>query len=121
MDLWLKERERLGIESEWLFVTVSIDKETKQRTYHQRKDVSSWIQMMEDILGVDAYCHMFRHYTCTRLHRLNLPSHVIQEFFAWSSAEMLSIYNDLTAEDEFGKYFDRDGVKEVKQGSLTDA
>lgn len=121
LDLWLKERERLGIESEWLFVTVSIDKETKQRIYHQRRDVSSWIQMMEDILGVDAYCHMFRHYTCTRLHRLNLPAHVIQEFFAWSSAEMLSIYNDLTAEDEFGKYFDRDGVKEVKQGSLTDA
>lgn len=76
--------------------------------------------MMEDILGVDAYMHMFRHYTCTRLHRLNLPSHVIQEYFSWSSAEMLGIYNDLTAEDEFGKYFDKDGVKDVKQGTLAD-
>ena len=33
---------------------------------------------------------------------------------------MLQIYNDLTAEDEFGKYFDKDGVKETAQGLLTD-
>ena len=55
---------------------------------------------------------------CTRLHRLNLPAHVIQEFFQWSSADMLFIYNDATAEDEFGKYFDKNGIKDVEQGSL---
>ena len=55
-----------------------------------------------------------------KLHRMNLPAHVIQEFFGWASSEMLQIYNDLTAEDEFGKYFTKDGVKEIKQGSLTD-
>lgn len=117
---WLKYRKEKAIDSEWLFVTTSIDKETKQRVYRQRKDTSSWIDMAEEILGVDVYLHAFRHYTCTRLHRLNLPSHVIQEFFQWSSADMLNIYNDLTAEDEFGKYFSKDGVKEVTQGSLTD-
>lgn len=120
LDLWLEERKRLSIDSEWLFVTATIDKETKERTYHQRKDATSWMDMAEKILGVDSYFHMFRHYTCTRLHRLNLPAHVIQEFFSWSSADMLAIYNDLTAEDEFGKYFDKNGVKEVKQASLTE-
>lgn len=119
IDLWFDYRQKNGIESEWMFVTVTIDKETKAKTYHQRKDTSSWVDMAEKILGVDVYLHAFRHYTCTRLHRLNLPSHVIQEFFAWSSADMLNIYNDLTAEDEFGKYFSKDGVKEVEQASLT--
>lgn len=51
---------------------------------------------------------------------MNLPAHVIQEFFGWASSEMLQIYNDLTAEDEFGKYFTKDGVNEIKQGSLTE-
>ena len=50
---------------------------------------------------------------------MTLPSHVIQEFFGWSSGDMLAIYNDLSAEDEFGKYFDKDGVKEVERSSLT--
>lgn len=120
IDLWLDYRQENGIESEWMFVTVTVDKETRVKIYHQRKDTSSWIDMAEKILGVDVYFHAFRHYTCTRLHRLNLPSHVIQEFFSWSSADMLNIYNDLTAEDEFGKYFGKDSVKEVKQASLTD-
>lgn len=119
IDLWLQEREKKDIESEWIFVTVSIDKDDKTRTYNQRKDTSSWVDMAEEILGVNVYLHAFRHYTCTKLHRLNLPSHVIQEFFQWSSADMLSLYNDLTAEDEFEKYFDKDGVKEVEQSNLT--
>ena len=74
--------------------------------------------MAEEILNVDIYLHAFRHYTCTKLHKLNLPSHVIQEFFQWDSAEMLSIYNDLTAEDEFSKYFTKHGVKNIEKGSL---
>lgn len=120
IDLWLKERKEKNVDSEWLFATASIVKETKEREWNRRKDISAWIDECTEILGVDFYLHALRHYTCTRLHRMNLPSHVIQEFFGWNSAEMLKIYNDLTAEDEFGKYFGRTGIKEVKQGSLTD-
>lgn len=120
IDLWMKEREDRGIDTEWMFTTVTVDKKNNSRIWKQRKDVSTWISECTEILGVDFYLHSLRHFTCTKLHRMNLPSHVIQEFFGWNSAEMLKIYNDLTAEDEFGKYFDKDGVKEVKQGSLTD-
>lgn len=119
IDLWMNERKEKGIDSEWMFVTVCIDK-NKNRTYNRRKDTSAWIDWCEEILEVDFYLHSLRHFTCTKLHRMNLPSHVIQEFFGWASSEMLKIYNDLTAEDEFGKYFDKGGVKEVKQGSLSD-
>ncbi|MSA02163.1 tyrosine-type recombinase/integrase [Lactonifactor sp. BIOML-A3] len=119
IDLWMNEREEKGIDSDWMFVTVSVDK-NKNRIYNQRKDTSTWVDWCEEILGVDFYLHSLRHFTCTKLHRMNLPSHVIQEFFGWASSEMLKIYNDLTAEDEFGKYFGKNGIKEIKQGSLTD-
>jgi len=120
LDLWMNERKEKGIDSEYLFSTKSVNKEDGSVTWGQRKDVDHWVKQFTEIIGVDFYFHCMRHYTCTRLHKMNLPAHVIQEFFGWSSSEMLKIYNDLTAEDEFGKYFDRDGIKEVKQGSLTD-
>ena len=119
IDLWLQYRKENGIESEWMFLTKT-RQEDGSYIYHARKDVSAWTEEFTDILGEDFYFHCLRHYTCTRLHRLNLPSHVIQEFFGWASSEMLQIYNDVTAEDEFEKYFDKNGVKEVQQGTLTE-
>ena len=118
IDLWMNERKEKGINSEWMFVTVTVN--GLERIWRKRKDTSSWVKQCTEILGVDFYLHSLRHYTCTKLHRMNLPAHVIQEFFGWASSEMLQIYNDLTAEDEFGKYFTKDGVKEIKQGSLTE-
>ena len=50
----------------------------------------------------------------------NIPIDVIKEFFGWSSTELVGIYNDSSAEDDFGKYFTKDGIKEGKQGSLSD-
>lgn len=119
IDLWLQYRKENGIESEWMFLTKA-RQEDGSHIYHARKDVSAWTEEFTDILGEDFYFHCLRHYTCTRLHRLNLPSHVIQEFFGWASSEMLQIYNDVTAEDEFEKYFDKNGVKEVQQGTLSE-
>lgn len=119
IDLWLQYRKENDIESEWMFVTKT-RQEDGSYIYHARKDVSAWTEEFTDILGEDFYFHCLRHYTCTRLHRLNLPSHVIQEFFGWASSEMLQIYNDVTAEDEFEKYFDKNGVKEVQQGTLSE-
>lgn len=119
IDLWMDYRKDNDIESEWMFVAKSYDKDGLPE-YHQRKDISSWVDEFSEILGVDFYFHCLRHYTCTRLHRLHLPSHVIQEFFGWASSEMLQIYNDITGEDEFEKYFSKDGVKETSQGSFAD-
>lgn len=120
IDLWLEYRKENEIESEWMFVSSYRD-ENNNKCFRQRKNLSEWTYEFSEILNEDFYFHSLRHFTCTKLHRLNLPSHVIQEFFGWQSAEMLKIYNDLTAEDEFSKYFDKDGIKEVSQGSLADA
>lgn len=120
LDLWFNERDKRGIESDYLFVSRFKSEDSDEYIWEPRKDVSHWTDEFSDIIGTDFYFHCLRHYTCTKLHRMNLPSHVIQEFFGWSSGEMLKLYNDLTAEDEFGKYFDKDGVKETQQGSFTE-
>lgn len=117
IDLWLNQRIKLGIESEFLFVAKTRDK-NGNLVWGCRKDIDHWTKLFSTILNDDFYFHCLRHYTCTKLHRMNLPSHVIQEFFGWSSSEMLTIYNDITAEDEFDKYFDKNGIKEVQKGSL---
>lgn len=119
IDLWMTYRQEHGIDSEWMFVTRVKNKDGTY-SYPQRKDLSLWTDDFTEILNKDFYFHCLRHFTCSWLHRMNLPSHVIQEFFGWASSEMLQIYNDITAEDEFQKYFDKTGVKEVQQGSLTD-
>lgn len=116
LDLWIKERENLGVKSEWLFVT-------KQKGKWQRMKVStldSWTNQFSEILGVPFYFHCMRHQLCTRLLRHSLPQSVIQEYFGWSSAEMISIYSDLDVSDEFGKYFSKEGIIKAEEGSLTD-
>lgn len=119
LDLWLNEKNEKGINSDYLFVSKTKD-ENGDIVWKVRQDLSHWTDEFSDIIGMDFYFHCTRHFTCTKLHRMNLPAHVIQEFFGWTSSEMLNIYNDLSAEDEFGKYFDKNGVKEVKQGSLSE-
>ena len=118
IDAWINYRHKNGIKSEWMFVVRRKDNDAGY-VYEQRKDLDSWTDEISDILKKPFYYHCLRHFTCSRLHRLNLPSHVIQEFFGWASSEMLQIYNDITAEDEFEKYFDKNGIKEQTQGSLS--
>lgn len=115
-DLWMEEREGLGIESEWLFAT-------KQKGKWKRMKVStldSWTNHFSEILGAPFYFHCMRHQLCTRLHRHSLPQSVIQEYFGWSSADMLQLYNDLDISDEFGKYFSKEGIIKVEEGSFNE-
>lgn len=61
--------------------------------------VRSWIASMDRYLGSPFYAHACRHFLCTELTRKKIPQAFIQFLFGWSSAEMYSIYNDLTAKD----------------------
>lgn len=119
IDKWLEYRKEHGIESEWMFVSKNKDKEGNI-TYDQRKSINEWTYEFSEIVEDNFYFHCMRHYTCTKLSRVNLPTHVIQEFFGWSNIEMIQIYNDISAEEEFGKYFSKDGIKETGSGSLSD-
>lgn len=115
-DLWMKEREELGIENEWLFVT-----KQKGEWKHMRvSTLNSWTTKYSELFGVPFYFHSMRHYLNTKLLQHNLPNSIIQEYFGWSSTDMIEIYNDTEASEEFGKYFTGDGIVNVKDGGLGD-
>lgn len=61
-----------------------------------------------------------RHYLTTKMKKYNIPDHVIKEYFQWNSVEMIGIYSDLDASDDFAKYFNKNGMVEGKSGSISD-
>ena len=97
-DLWMNERKEKDIEGEYIF-NISVG------------TVDYYADVISEILGRPFYFHSLRHFLCSRLFRIGLPSDIIQEYFGWSSADMLNIYNDNEASDSFGKYFTADGIK----------
>lgn len=117
LDLWLNQRKEMGIESEWLFPTQDKNGEWIQMN---PDTLNSWALTFTNFLGVDFYWHSLRHYFCTQLARLNIPDSVIKEIIGWESLEMVQLYKDISADEEIGKYFDENGVKEIKQGKLSD-
>lgn len=117
LDLWLKQREELGIDSEWLFVTKDKDGQWEQL---KADTMNSWAITFSNYLHQDFYFHSLRHMFVTQLSKQSLPDSVIQSIIGWKSSEMLKVYKDVSVDDEIGQYFDENGIKEVKSKSLSD-
>jgi integrase len=114
-DLWMDYRKEIGIESEWLFP----DRSDPSR--HMNPDtLNSWALTFSRILGIPFYIHALRHHFTTELSKSGLPDDVIKSLVGWESVEMVSVYKDLDADEEIGKYFDEDGVKSVQKAKLSD-
>jgi len=118
LDLWLKYREENNITSEWLIPYkehgVYVDKQVPITT------MDSWADTFSSILGVPFYWHSLRHYFTTACSRSGLPDDVIQMLVGWSDISMVQVYKDFSADEQFEKYFSEDGIKQVKQKSLSD-
>lgn len=116
MDLWRKQRNELGIYSEWVFVNKNSDGEWIRRTY-----IEHWKRGFSEVIGVPYYFHMNRHYCCTKMiSDYNLPSEIVKEWCGWQDISLISIYNDSTAYDSFGKYFTSDGIIQQEEKTITD-
>lgn len=113
-DLWMQERERLGIQSEWLFP--DLDDATQHLS---AQTLNSWAKTFSAILGVDFYWHSMRHYFATALAKAGIPDDVIQGIVGWESADMCKVYKDIDVSDEIGKYF-KDGEIVQRQGKDLD-
>jgi integrase len=115
-DAWIKEREELGIESEWLLPD-GVD-------YTQPIKISAlnhWADLFTSMTGRPFYWHALRHYFTTDLSKAGLPDGVIQSIIGWQSADMVAVYKDISAEDQIAQYFDADGnIKAGAQKSLVD-
>ena len=109
LDLWLKERENCGIESEWLFPNKN------DPTKHiEISTANSWSVTFSRITGKPAYIHSFRHYFTTCLAKAGIPDSVIQTIVAWESSDMVRLYTDLDAEEQIADYF-KDGEIVLKK------
>lgn len=118
LKLWLEEREKLGITSEYLF-----PKCKGQEWQDKPLDISTldaWAITFSNMLGKPFYWHSLRHYFTTKLKSSGIPDSVVQDIIGWDSADMVKIYDDTPSEEQFEKYFGAEGIKEVKQSSLSD-
>ena len=111
LDLWLKQREEKGIDTEYLFVA-------KNNGVYSTMD--SFAETLSKLFGIDFYNHCVRHYFCTKLKRNKLPDEVVVEILHWSSPDMVKIYNDTPQEEMLSQYLGKEGFKEVKPTSITD-
>lgn len=114
-DLWMAQREKDGVESQWLFP----DKKDSQKQLASTA-LDSWAESFSKILDINFYFHSARHYFTTHLSKLGLPDSVIKEIVGWESLEMVQIYKDTSADEEIGKYFSNGAVKAVQTASLYD-
>lgn len=118
LDLWLKYRKEHGIKSKWLFPKFKdgqwIDEQASTSTF------DSYAQYFSKFLNMPWYPHSMRHNLCTRLVKNNIPSNVIKDLFGWSSTQLVDVYSDIDAEDNFEKYFGAEGIKQTERGSLED-
>ena len=109
LNMWLKERKRLGIASQWLFPTkhgkIWYDEPISTST------LDRWTAGFSEFLGKSFYWHSLRHYFTTRLVSYDIPSAVIQDIVGWESADMVMHYDDTEKDDRFEKYFGAEGIK----------
>lgn len=106
LRLWLDERKRLGIESEWLFPLKSNPAEPLKP-----ETLDSWAETFSRILQKPFYFHSLRHYFTSECLKNNLPASVVQEIVGWESADMVNLYDDRDADETLAKYFDENGIK----------
>lgn len=117
LDLWLNQRQELGIDCEELFVKVK-----KDGTY-QPMNVANLDYIAKgfgEFLEVDFYFHCMRHNFTTGLSQAGIPASVIKEIVGWNSIEMVDIYDDTDTDDKIGSYFSDGQIVQREQKSLAD-
>jgi integrase len=116
LDLWIEERDNLGITSDELFVT----RKNGEWVSATNTTLQSWKLQFSKILDIDFYFHSLRHYLTTKLRANNIPDKIIKDFFGWESIDMIEIYDDNEAEDDFATFFTEEGIKKVEKKGLND-
>ena len=117
-NLWMQERERLGIQSEWLLV--NHDKTTGRSEPVTISTLDSWATTINSMSKSPFYWHSLRHMFVSELQRSGIPDGVIVEILGWSTQEMVKVYSDLETDEQLASYFDENGVKTVEQTKLSD-
>ena len=117
-DMWIEERDRLGIKSEWLFPQYKdgqwIDKHIPTTT------VDSWNRYFSKLVGKPIWQHSWRHWYTSYMLDQNLPESVVQTLQQWGSVDMVRLYDSRPEENQLDKFFGEDGIKQVERKRLED-
>lgn len=114
-EMWMKDRESKGIESEWLFPD-----RNDYLNHIKISTLNSWMRILSNMTGRDIYIHSFRHFFTTMLSNEGIPDNVIKEIVHWESLDMVSIYNDRSTEETLDLYFGEEGIKHREAKSFSD-
>ena len=114
-DAWIAERQRLGVESEWLFPAPNnADEQIGVGT------LNSWANTFSRLSGKDFYFHSLRHAFTTSLVRAGIPDSVITQIVGWESADMCKIYTDIDADEQIGMYFKNGDISVPEKRDFAD-
>lgn len=119
LDLWIQEREKLGVNSKWLFPKYA-DGAWSEDEHVTTVTLDSWTRTFNRIIGKPLYLHALRHFFTTQLLEQNLPESVVQMIQNWSSADMLRIYDDRSSDSQLEKYFGANGIQNTEKKLLED-
>ncbi len=115
LDMWMEERKRLGVESEWLFPN-----KKKPNEPMQISTANSFANTYSRLSGKEAYLHSLRHYFTTSLSKAGIPDGVIQSIVNWESSDMVRVYKDIDADEEIGMYFKNGDISAPDKKSFSD-
>lgn len=118
LDLWLEERCKLGITSDWLFPKYSNGEWIDEHIETSLLD--SYARTFSNLIGKNMYFHALRHFYVTYLSEQGLPDDVIKDITGWSDVSMVSVYKDIDTEDNLDKYFGAEGIKQLEVKGLAD-
>lgn len=115
LNLWMEERNKRGITSDWLFPDNADPKK-----HISISTVNSWANTFSRMTGAYFYWHSLRHAFTTSLAKAGIPDGVIQSIVHWDSADMVKIYKDIDAEEEIGMYFKDGEISTPEKKTLSD-
>lgn len=119
-ELWMNYRKNNLDVDEELDDVLFIIKRKNKWIPAQISTLDSWTREFSRLFNTDFYFHCLRHNFCTGLLIAGIPASVIKEIIGWTSIEMVNIYNDQEIDDQLGKYFDENGIKQIEQKGLSD-
>lgn len=114
-DNWMAQRERDGIESEWLFPDPA-----NPSKHIEISMANSWANTFSRLTGRDFYTHSLRHYFVSALSRAGIPDNVVVQIIGWTSSEMFNVYNDNSKDDQLSQYFSSGDIKRAEAKRLSD-
>lgn len=102
INLWMNERQKLGIENDPLFVI------KRKGEWGAIKDstVDSWMDLFSRLTGEVCYAHAFRHYAGTWLKRNGVPIDTIRDFFGHNDSVTTELYIDIDASENLAGMLD---------------